>query len=232
MKILVVDDDQSNRNVIRDVLEDRYEVVIAADGLAAIHQVLTERPDLVLLDLVLPDMDGLVVLAKIRQFSRAPVIVLSARHQQVDVVISLKQGGDDFLAKPFDLDELDARIEAVFRRSRRIPLPEPGLTISETHGFRVDGTWVPLTLLEHNVMAALLARPFGEVVKHADLYQAGWGMNDSTLSHSLTNCIYRLRDRLECVPGAPAIASVFGKGFYLTPASAGVALMNGECLGR
>ncbi len=219
--LLVIEDDAGIRDLLIAALGERFVVVFAADAGGALHQLGAEQPDLVLLDLGLADMDGLLLLGKIRQTSRVPIIVVSGRATQADRVLSLKCGGDDFIAKPFDLDLLDARIDAVLRRSRRqIAEPaEPGelrfgtLSLSAKRGARVDGAILPLAPTPFRLLEILLEHQ-SETLSHERLSTLMWGVDD-VQTHTLDVHVMRLRAVLRAVPGAPEIVTERGKGFRL-----------------
>jgi len=224
-KILIVDDDAAIRDMLTAALEERFQIVIAGDARAAEYQLATEQPDLVLLDLVLPDMDGLLLIYRIRATgSGVPIIVLSARHNQTDRCIALKAGADDFIDKPFDLDDLDARVDAVLRRCAREQvesLPGPAqfgaLRISATRGVRMGSRVLHLSPNEHTVLTAL-ATAGGRVVSRAALAEHLWHMPgpDARLERmAIAMTIYRLRGRLRLSRATVAIRAETGRGYFL-----------------
>lgn len=216
--LLLVDDDSQLVDLLAAALA-RYTIVTAADGEAALHQLAMEKPDLVLLDLRLPIMDGAVLLSRIRAVSQVPMIVLSARAEQSDVVQALQAGADDFLEKPFDLDELEARVEAVLRRSKRPVAASDvytvgSLSISRTRFTTLAGGEFYLTPTEHKILLLLAATP-NQLVTFAELYERVWGGTDGMTIPTLTNHVMRLRSRLRGHPGAPTVFTVRGRGFML-----------------
>lgn len=215
--ILIVDADRATVDRLQLAL-GRYETIFAADGAAALHQVCTEKPDLVMLELELPDVDGLLLIGKIREASSAPIIVCSARQAQADRVLALRHGADDVIAKPFDLDEFNARVEAVLRRSNRVrahdDLHVGALSISDRRGARVNGTPLRLTPTEHRLLL-LLVEQQGEVVTREFLAEHLWGVSDASAVHALAVHLKRLRGRLWAVLGAARIVTVRGQGLRI-----------------
>jgi DNA-binding response OmpR family regulator len=178
-----------------------------------------------LLDLMLPDTDGLVLTTALKQLTNAPIIICSARQEQVDRVLGLKLGADDFVAKPFDLDELEARIEAVLRRASRVreaPASPPDqirvdqLLISQSRGtVTLGGQTVHLTPTEYRLLVALASRP-DEVLSRETLGQLVWGYQDLGTGHLIDVHIGRLRLKLRRVSrAAPVIVTVRGKGYTI-----------------
>src|SRR5207245_2828824 len=183
------------------------------------------RPDLIMLDLMLPDTDGLVLTTALKTLTNAPIIICSARHQQVDRVLGLKLGADDFIAKPFDLDELEARIQAVLRRASRVretPTASPDqirvdeLLISQSRGtVTLAGQAVHLTPTEYRLLVALANRP-DEVLTREALGQLVWGYQDLGTGHLIDVHIGRLRLKLRRASRlAPVIVTVRGKGYTI-----------------
>lgn len=221
--ILVVDDD---RNLVAtlELALSRYTVVNASDGEAALHQIAQEKPDLVLMDLMLAGMDGAALLPRIREVSTVPIIVLSGRAAQSDVVPALRQGADDFVEKPFELDDLEARIEAVLRRAKRVPVPtvpwQTGpLSVSDAHGTVINGVTLHVTPTEQHLLA-LLVEHTGETLSQKYLAQRLWGFDDARTSHMVDVHVMRLRERLSRVPNAPTIVNVRGAGFKIVERTA------------
>jgi len=220
-KILIVDDDPAIVRLLEEVLQRDHLTCFAQDGLAAQHQVVLEQPDLVLLDLRMPDMDGSVLLPRLRALTNAAIIVLSGRDSQADRVTALRAGADDFVAKPFELDDLTARIEAVLRRSRRVPLASRVLTvgnlvISPVHGtVTVGGTLTHVTPIEWRILTAL-AVAHGEVLSYASLSQAAYHYVDDEAHRLITTHVMHLRHKLRrASPDAPQILGRRGIGFEL-----------------
>ena len=178
--VLVVDDDPAMRRTLSINLRARdYDVETAGDGRSALQIVDERMPDVVLLDLGLPDLDGIAVLTRLRSFTQVPVIVVSARTESDDKVEALDLGADDFITKPFSIEELLARVRATSRRAGR---EEPDLVV-EVGGLRLDVTdsratrgagEIHLTPIEWRIVE-VLARHRGRLVRQADLLTAVWG---------------------------------------------------------
>jgi DNA-binding response OmpR family regulator len=220
-KILIVDDDRSIVSLLQDILEKSYSTVNASDGQAALYQIPVTKPDLILLDLRLPDIDGVLLIPMIRKDSKTPIIVLSARHRQVDRVTALKAGADDFIDKPFDIDDLEARIVAVLRRSvPRKPLRPPvwkvgSFQISDTWGATLNGDVVPMTPTEYKLVVAL-TRNAGVVTSRDELTEAIYGTTKNIpASHTIDVHIARLRARFRLLKDGPEIETVRGQGFLI-----------------
>jgi len=203
--VLVVDDEPHIRRTLSINLRAReYEVEAAADGRSAL-QVLAERtPDVIVLDLGLPDLDGVDVLRRLREVSQIPVVVLSARHDSDDKVEALDAGADDYVTKPFGMDELLARIRAAVRRGSPENL-EP--LVVTTEDFTLDigerhGTEIRLTPTEWRLLEAL-ARRAGHLVTHTELLRAAWGPAYGRELNYLRVYANQLRRKLEPDPGAP-----------------------------
>lgn len=219
-KILIIDDDRATVDLLRAALS-RYATVWATDGQAALHQVAAEHPDLVMLDLRMAGMDGAVLLPKIREISNVPVIVLSARHEQQDIVQAFKAGADDFVSKPFDLDDLEARVEAVLRRCTPLPIAPAGeiqvgvLTVSQRRRAAiVDGHVIRLTPTELGLLT-ILANSVGRFVDRRTLAQDVWGYEDAGAAHQIEAHIGRLRSKLRQRPECPTIIYQRGGGYML-----------------
>jgi DNA-binding response OmpR family regulator len=177
-RILVVDDEPPIIELVRGYLErEGFIVSVAADGPTALDLVRRNEPDVVILDLMLPDMDGLEVCRQIRTFSDSYVLMLTARAEEIDRVVGLSVGADDYLVKPFSPRELIARVKALLRRPRggaRLPVPA-GLELDvPRHTVRVDSMPVDLTATEFGILAALAGDP-GVVVSRSSLLDTVWG---------------------------------------------------------
>jgi len=180
-RILVVDDEPGIRRVLRGYLEaDGLEVGEAATGEAAVTEVRRSTPDLVLLDVMLPDIDGLEVLRRVRTFSDVYVVLVTARAEETDTLVGLAVGADDYITKPFSPREVVARVRAVLRRGRGAGTPADrlvfdGLTIDSTaRTVDVDDRSVPLSALEFDLLAALARSP-GRVFSRRQLLERVWG---------------------------------------------------------
>jgi DNA-binding response OmpR family regulator len=224
--ILLVEDDPDIARSLTKALESSGYRVTAVDTGAEARSIIEHvRPDLILLDLMLPDTDGLVLTTALKTLTNAPIIICSARQEQVDRVLGLKLGADDFVAKPFDLDELEARIEAVLRRASRIREPSSTppdqirvdeLMISQSRGtVTIAGQAVHLTPTEYRLLVALASRP-DEVLSRETLGQLVWGYQDLGTGHLIDVHIGRLRLKLRrTAKSAPAIVTVRGKGYTI-----------------
>jgi DNA-binding response OmpR family regulator len=220
--ILVVEDDPALLSTLRGVLgSGGYRVWAAESGSEARATLEHLEPDLILLDLMLPDTDGLILAATLKTLRSTPIIIMSARNQQADRVLGLKLGADDFVSKPFELDELMARVEAVLRRATRTPAPaDPitigDLTITPTRALVTLGaTAVRLTPTEYRLLLAL-ARHVDEIVSRQALLQLVWGYQDSGARHVIDVCLGRLRQKIRRARLAtPRIITVRGAGFKL-----------------
>jgi DNA-binding response OmpR family regulator len=226
--ILVVEDDPETLRVLSAALDSSgYLVAGVSTGAEARSLLKQMRPDLVLLDLMLPDTDGLVLIDTLRKLTIAPIVIVSGRHEPVDRVLSLKLGADDFIAKPFDLEELDARIQAVLRRASRVTEQTPAAAAVD--GLRVDeliitqsrgavtlaGQLVRLTPTEYRLLVALASRP-REVLSREVLARDVWGYQDVDIGHLIDVHVGRLRRQLQrASPLSTVIHTVRGKGYAL-----------------
>ena len=208
--VLVVDDDPAMRRTLSINLRARdYDVETAGDGRSALQIVDERMPDVVLLDLGLPDLDGIAVLTQLRSFTRVPVIVVSARAESDDKVEALDLGADDFITKPFSIEELLARVRAASRRAGR---EDPDLVV-ETGGLRLDvtdsratrdGEEIHLTPTEWRIVE-VLARRRGRLVRQAELLTAVWGPAYDTQTNYLRVHMAGIRRKLEVDPSRPVL---------------------------
>ena len=211
-RVLVVDDDPSLVRTLQINLRARgYEVLIARDGRTALQVTEEETPDIVVLDLGLPDLDGISVLRRLRTFTAVPVVVLSARHSSDDKVEALDLGADDYVTKPFGVEELMARIRAALRHVPADSTAEPESTVVTTptlyldlvdHVARKNGEPVHLTPTEWRMVATLTRRP-GALVRQDDLLREVWGPSYQNHSHYLRVYVNQLRAKLETDPRRP-----------------------------
>lgn len=207
-RVLIVEDEPGLRRALVINLRARdYEVTAVGDGGAALSAAAVEPPDVVILDLGLPDIDGTEVIEGLRGWSRAPIIVLSARQAQGDKVVALDVGADDYMTKPFGMDELLARLRAALRRSRT----DDSAPLVETASFsvdlarkeaRVDGELVHLTPTEWHVLEVLI-RNEGRLVPRTQLLQEVWGPAYETQTNYLRVYMAQLRRKLEPDPAQP-----------------------------
>ena len=230
--ILLVEDEAELARVVRRELEGAgYRVRYAADGPAAVRAFGAEPPDLVVLDWMLPGMDGLEVLRRLRGTSAAPVLMLTARAEEVDRVIGLEVGADDYLTKPFGMRELIARVRALLRRHDRLeemlvsdrdtgsaPLHHGPITLDPAaHVARLDGVPLDLTRTEFGVLHLLLRNPgraFGRVYLHDAVWKEPYIEGD----RSVDNVVLRLRRKLGLF--GESIETVWGVGYRFAPARA------------
>ena len=229
MKLLLVDDDADIRASVRLGFELQWrdvEVVEAASGADGLRLVEDERPDLVLLDVGLPDLDGYAVLREIRAFSAVPVIMLTARDEPIDKVRGLEAGADDYVGKPFDHLELMARVRAVLRRldlkapvGRTAAYRNGALEIDlEAREARLEGRRLRLTAMEWRVLEVLAAHA-GWVVPHDRLLARAWGREDPADIDSLRVIVRRLRAKVGDDVTLPRyIETVRGLGYRLIAA--------------
>jgi two-component system KDP operon response regulator KdpE len=211
--VLVIDDETRIRSIVRAAVEsDGGRVFEAATGARGLELARDERPELVVLDLGLPDMDGLDVCRRLREWSSAPILVLSARHSDEEKARLLDAGADDYLTKPFSTLELQARVRAQLRRARMGPLPggdapvvTPHLTIDlARRTVTRDGEPVHLTPTEWDLLRALLAHA-GRPMTHHQLFDAVWGRHHGDAQQYLRVYIAHLRRKLEADPLRPAL---------------------------
>jgi two-component system, OmpR family, KDP operon response regulator KdpE len=207
---LVIDDEPQIRRLLRVTLEaEGYRVVDAATGQDGLVQAAQRRPDVVVLDLGLPDLDGLEVLKRIREWSRVPVIILSVRDQEDEKVAALDSGADDYVTKPFNSAELLARLRAALRHGQ----PPGADAIFRAGDLEVDlsrrmvlksGVEVKLTPIEYSLLRLLVTHA-GKVLTHRQLLTEVWGAKSAGQSHYLRVHIAHLREKLEADPGAPRL---------------------------
>lgn len=222
--VLVVDDDDGLRELIRINLEhEGYLVIQASNGLECVQMVREQRPDIVILDVMMPEMDGLEACGKVREFSQVPILMLTAKTQSEDVITGLDRGADDYLTKPFNIDELTARIRALLRR---VPPVHRPLTVGkgqividqQKREVQVRGEVVDLTPIEYKLLV-ILAEHAGRVVEHEMLLRAVWGQEyTKDNSDYLKVYIWHLRRKLEVDPRNPTLLlTEWGVGYRLLP---------------
>ncbi|MDR1083153.1 MAG: response regulator transcription factor [Coriobacteriales bacterium] len=225
-RILVVDDEPSITEVVSyNLRKEGYDVQVAADGAAAVNLVDTSPFDLVILDVMLPKMDGYEVLRQIRTTHTMPVLFLSARDTELDKVVGLEIGGDDYLAKPFGVRELIARVKALLRRTAQQEaggssidysevLEVSGITLDEgTHMAVGPGGSIDLTPREFELLAALM-RHAGKVLSRDQLLHDAWGWEYLVETKTVDTHVKRLRDKLEAAEVDPGlIETVRGYGY-------------------
>ena len=212
--VLVIDDEPQIRRAVRDALRDvTANVNEAANGSEGVDAASSGRPDLVVLDLGLPDMEGVEVCRAIRRRSAVPIIVLSARHSELEKVDLLNAGADDYVTKPFSVLELAARAKAQIRRAKTLAATTGsmgpvaiGSLLVDTVNRRVsrDGTQIHLTPIEWQIIATLLAAA-GRTLTHQQIFDAVWGREFGSPQQYLRVHITNLRRKIEVDPAAPQI---------------------------
>jgi DNA-binding response OmpR family regulator len=221
--ILVVDDDPKIVALVRTYLErERYPVVTAGDGRAALRAIAEHRPRLVVLDLMLPEVDGMTVIRRARADGDVPILVLSARSAVGDRVLGLSEGADDYLPKPFSPAELVARVRTILRRTERSPDDDPTVVYAladleldaARHWVTVDGSEVALSALELRLLRALLDAD-GRVLGRDQLLDALYGQAEGEVTdRAIDVYVKRLREKLGDDPEAPRyVATVRGAGY-------------------
>src|SRR6476646_7436416 len=226
--ILVVDDEPKIATLARDYLEHAgFTVVTAGDGPAALTTVRQRRPDLVVLDLGLPGLDGLDVTRELRRDSSIPIVMLTARDDELDKLLGLELGADDYLTKPFSPRELVARVRAVLRRADRPPEPDEtihaGDVVLDLPRMRAEvaGTAVDLTPTEFQRLATMAARP-GRIFTRAQLLDALHGVAFETYERAIDSHVKNLRRKLEPDPRQPRyVLTVYGVGYRFADDRAG-----------
>ena len=218
--ILVVDDQASVRTLVREYLSEQgFRVVTAENGRTALYAARQEKPDLVLLDIMMPEMDGYEFIRAHRKESETPVILLTAKLEESDKVLGLELGADDYITKPFSMKELLARIHAVLRRAGQAPLPANVLRVEdivldrETHSVTVAGREVHLTPSEFDLLAILMAAP-GRVFTRLDLLEDLQGTSFEGVARTIDVHVRNLRTKIEPDPANPRyVETVFGIGY-------------------
>lgn len=225
-KILVVDDEVSVTDLISYNLEKaHYDVLVAHDGEAALASAKEHKPDLILLDLMLPKIDGLDVCRELRKTSQVPIIMVTARGEETDRVIGLELGADDYLCKPFSMRELLARIKAVLRRNRNTGQQSPaaailkgpaGLILDEdSRTVTINEIPLPLTRLEFDLIQHLVLNP-GRVLSREQLLSQAWGYDFVGGVRAVDSAVKRLRKKIQLIdPTLTLIETVRGIGYRM-----------------
>ena len=222
MKILVVDDEELLVKGIRFNLQNEgYEVICGSNGLEAVELAQSQMPDLIILDVMMPEMDGLTACARIREFSEVPIILLTAKAEDMDKLLGFEQGADDYLTKPFNILELKARVRALLRRTarrnedtgERLTLGSIMLDLSARNAYR-SGTLVDLTAKEFDVIEFLMRNP-NRVYSREALLDTIWAYEYRSDIRTVDVHIRRLREKLEENPADPKhIMTKWGVGYY------------------
>lgn len=222
---LVIDDEVQIRRLLRVTLEaDGYRVLEAATGQEGITEAAQRRPDVVLLDLGLPDLDGVTVLKRLREWSRVPVVVLSVRDREEDKIAALDHGADDYVTKPFGTGELLARLRVAQRHAKS----SDDTTVFQSGDLVVDltarvvklrGKEVRLTATEYSLLR-LFIQHSGKVLTHSHILREVWGTNSAERTHYLRVYVAHLREKLESDPAHPVL--------FITEPGIGYRMMQGE----
>ena len=221
---LVIDDEVQIRRLLRITLEaNGYKVLDAASGQDGLVEAATRRPDIVILDLGLPDMDGVTVLRRLREWSRVPVVVLSVRDRDEDKITALDEGADDYVTKPFSTPELLVRLRVALRHAQ----PADEEVVFRSGGLVVDlaarrvsltGKEIRLTATEYALLR-LLVRHAGKVLTHRQILREVWGENATEQMHYLRVYVARLREKIEADPSRPMLLiTESGIGYRMTDA--------------
>jgi two-component system response regulator MprA len=221
VRVLVIDDDRALRDALRRALAlGGYDVAVAGNGQQGLSQIATAGPDAIVLDVGMPDIDGIELCRRLRNAgNRVPVLMLTARDAIEDRIEGLDAGADDYLVKPFDVGELQARLRALLRRAGTAPPPE-SLRFAELrldagrHGVAVDGELVELTRTEFQLLELLMLNP-RQVLTHDVIYQRVWGYDFGPASNALRVYVGYLRRKLEGAGARPLIHTLRGVGYVL-----------------
>jgi two-component system, OmpR family, KDP operon response regulator KdpE len=207
-RILVVDDERSIRRFLNAALNGQFFLLEASTGAEALAQAISGHPDAILLDLGLPDMDGIEVTRHLREWTQIPIIIISIRGREEDKVTALDAGADDYLTKPFSANELKARLRVALRR---LSTPEykpvyqvDGLMVNLARRIvKVNGQIIDITPTEYDILRVLVQNP-GKVITHQHLINAVWGKESKADLHLLRVNISNLRQKIETNPSRPA----------------------------
>lgn len=223
--ILIVDDEKPIVDILKfNLTKDGYKTIEAYDGKNGLELALTKNPDLILLDVMLPELDGFSVLKEIRKKSQVPVLLLTAREDEVDKVLGLELGADDYITKPYSVRELTARVKANLRRSGAAMAEEEEIGKTITFGrlfidldrFNVtkDGKVIELTIREFELLGFLAARP-DKIFSREKLLEKVWGYEYYGDVRTVDVTVRRLREKLEDDPGKPDfVVTKRGLGYY------------------
>jgi DNA-binding response OmpR family regulator len=222
--ILIVDDKLSLTRLLQEYLgKQGYRTVVADNGRNALFTARHAKPDLILLDVMMPEMDGLEFIRTYRRESDTPIILLTARVEEADKVAGLELGADDYVTKPFGMAELNARVRAVLRRYEQREISEERIQVGEVeldrvrHTVRVDGHYVDLTPSEFDLLATMMAAP-GRVFSRIDLIDHLPGESPERVERTIDAHVRNLRKKLERDPRNPRyVETVFGVGYRFRP---------------
>jgi two-component system, OmpR family, KDP operon response regulator KdpE len=220
LRILVVDDERPIRRFLHAALRGEYNVFEAATGEEALAETISARPDIIILDLGLPDMDGVELTRKLREWTNIPIIVVSVREREEEKIQALDAGVDDYLTKPFGIGELMARLRVALRKSF-LPNNEPVFQTGDIsvdlarHEVKKDGQVISLTPTEYDIFQVLIQNA-GKVITHIQLIHKVWGTSNETDAHLLRVNISNLRRKIEVDPTRPSyITTEPGIGYRL-----------------
>jgi two-component system KDP operon response regulator KdpE len=221
-KILVIDDDATLASLLKQSLEKAgYLVITAGNGLAGLQQMYDQRPDLVILDVMMPRMDGWETLSRIREVSQVPVIMLTAKDEEADKIRGFKYGVDDYVTKPFSFAELTARVGAVLHRTKQPPpSKKPNVHVAgdlvidlDNHRVTREGQMVDLTPTEFRLLSVLVENA-GQVLSHEQLLTKVWGYEYASDVGYVKRYIWYLRQKIEKDPRSPEhILTEWGFGY-------------------
>jgi len=216
--VLIVEDDETTAGIVRSYLaREGYAVEIAVDGLSALRAAAREPPHLVLLDVMLPELDGMDVCRELRRMGDVAIIMLTARTTEKDKLEGLGAGADDYVAKPFSPRELVARVKSVLRRTKRDAAVEYGCMVLDRTArlVRVRGTPLALTPTEYRVIDALARSP-GTVMTRAELVDRAIGLEYDGIERTIDVHVRNIRKKIEAAGGPPQkIRTAFGSGYAL-----------------
>jgi two-component system KDP operon response regulator KdpE len=219
-RVLVVDDERPIRRFLNACLSGQYTVFEAATGGEAMAATLSERPDVILLDLGLPDLDGVEVTRRLREWTQIPIIVVSVRDREEDKIAALDAGADDYLTKPFGAGELMARMRVALRRvstAEQAPVFKSDQLVVDLarHEVTIAGQRTNLTPTEYDILRILIQHA-GKVLTHQQLIRSVWGINIGVESHLLRVNISNLRRKIETDPTRPRyVVTEPGVGYRL-----------------
>ena len=222
VRVLVVDDERSIRRFLKASLGSQFVIFEATSGEEALSAVASDRPDVIILDLGLPDLDGVEVIRRLREWSQIPIIIISVREQEKDKIAALDAGADDYLTKPFSVGELMARLRSALRRSAQAetdPVFKTGDLVVDLNQreISVKGRLVSLTPTEYDLLRVLVKHA-GKVLTHDQLLRAVWGTAYETETHMLQVNISNLRRKIEPDPSQPRhLLTVRGFGYRFVP---------------
>jgi two-component system, OmpR family, response regulator BaeR len=215
-RVLVVEDDAKIAQLLLDYLHNEgWEASAVADGKLALSQIESAPPALLILDLMLPGLDGISLCRAVRRFSEVPILMLTARVDEVDRLLGLDTGADDYVCKPFSPREVMARVRALLRRTEWRAQPPTLAWAVDDAGLRIAwrGHWLPLTPLEFRMLRVLFAQP-GRVFSRAQLLDAAHADLRDVSDRAIDSHVKNLRRKLQAVePGCECIASVYGVGY-------------------